>query len=136
RPIRVSDIPDGYLTIRSGLGEATPADLVIMPIQFEGEQLGVIEFASFHTFSMLHINFLERLVANIGITLNNIVANGRTEALLTESRRLTNDLQEQSNELQRANEELEEKARQLSEQNREIEIKNRDVETARIGLEE
>ncbi|CAM3226373.1 HAMP domain-containing protein [Stackebrandtia soli] len=136
RPIRVSDIPDGYLTIRSGLGEATPADLIILPIQFEGEQLGVIEFASFHRFSHLHISFLERLVANIGTTLNNIVANGRTEALLTESRRLTNDLQEQSNELQRANEELEEKARQLSEQNREIEIKNRDVETARIGLEE
>jgi signal transduction histidine kinase/HAMP domain-containing protein/CheY-like chemotaxis protein len=136
RNIRNSDIPEGYLTIRTGLGEATPADLVIMPIQFDGEQLGVIEFASFRTFSDLHMGFLEKLVDNIGTALNNIVANGRTEALLTESRRLTTELTQQSNELQRANDELEEQAKQLSERNREIEIKNRDVETARIGLEE
>ncbi|HIV57671.1 MAG TPA: HAMP domain-containing protein [Candidatus Stackebrandtia faecavium] len=136
RMIRLDDVPEGYLTIRTGLGEATPADLVIMPIQFDGEQLGVIEFASFRTFSPLHISFLERLVANIGTALNNIVANGRTEALLTESRRLTTELTQQSNELQRANDELEEQARELSDRNREIEIKNRDVETARIGLEE
>ncbi|MGH8794952.1 MAG: response regulator, partial [Stackebrandtia sp.] len=136
RSIRVADIPDGYLTIRTGLGEAPPADLMIMPIQFEGEQLGVVEFSSFHAFSPLHMSFLERLVTNIGIALNNIVANTRTEALLTDSRRMTNELTEQSNELQRANDELEEQARQLSERNREIEIKNRDVEMARIGLEE
>jgi signal transduction histidine kinase/HAMP domain-containing protein/ActR/RegA family two-component response regulator len=136
RPIRISDIPEGYLTIRSGLGEATPADLVIMPVQFEGQQLGVIEFASFRKFSPLHLAFLERLVANIGTALNNIVANGRTEVLLTESRRQTSELTQLSNELQRANDELEEQARQLENRNREIEIKNRDVETARIGLEE
>src|SRR5699024_3134182 len=45
RMIRLDDVPEGYLTIRTGLGEATPADLAIMPIQFDGEQLGVIEFA-------------------------------------------------------------------------------------------
>ena len=136
RMIRISDIPEGYLTIRSGLGEATPADLVIMPIQFDGQQLGVIEFASFRKFSQLHINFLERLVANIGTALNNIVANLQTAELLTESRRLTTELTQQSNELQSANDELEKQARELSDRNREIEIKNRDVETARIGLEE
>ncbi|ADD40763.1 HAMP domain-containing protein [Stackebrandtia nassauensis] len=136
RPIRISDIPDGYLTIRSGLGEATPVDLVIMPVQFEGQQLGVMEFASFRPFSPLHVSFLESLVANIGTALNNIVANGRTEVLLTESRRLTTELTQQSNELQRANDELEEQARQLENRNREIEIKNRDVENARLGLEE
>jgi len=136
RTIRVSDIPDGYLTIRSGLGEATPADVVVMPIQFEGEPLGVVEFASFHTFSPLHISFLERLATNIGTALNNIAANARQDALLTESRRMADEIRERSYELQRANDELEETARQLGAQNREIEIKNRDVENARIGLEE
>ncbi|GAA4915366.1 signal transduction histidine kinase [Stackebrandtia albiflava] len=134
--IRVTDIPDGYLTIRSGLGEATPADVVIMPIQFEGEPLGVVEFASFHKFSPLHISFLERLGTNIGTALNNIAANARQDALLTESRRMADEIRERSYELQRANDELEETARQLGAQNREIEIKNRDVENARIGLEE
>ena len=136
RTIRVRDIPDGYLTIKSGLGEATPADVVVMPIQFEREPLGVVEFASFHEFSALHISFLERLAVNIGTALNNIAANARQDALLTESRRMADEIRERSYELQRANEELEETARQLGTQNREIEIKSRDIENARIGLEE
>ena len=136
RRIRVRDIPDGYLTIKSGLGEATPADVVVMPILFEGEPLGVVEFASFHEFSPLHISFLERLAINIGTALNNIAANARQDVLLTESRRMADEIRERSYELQRANEELEETARQLGAQNREIEIKSRDIENARIGLEE
>ncbi|HVF19537.1 MAG TPA: HAMP domain-containing protein [Mycobacteriales bacterium] len=134
--IRVPHAPTGYLTIRSGLGEAPPADVVVLPVLFEEQALGVIELASFQPLSELHLSFLEQLVETIGVVLNTIMANVRTEELLSQSQRLTQELQVQSDELQRTNAELEEKAALLGEQNRNIEIKNREIEMARLGLEE
>ncbi|MEV4626518.1 HAMP domain-containing protein [Micromonospora sp. NPDC049523] len=135
RTIRVN-VPDGKLTVRSGLAATPPADLVVLPVLFEGEMLGVIEFASVAAFSELHLTFLERLVLTIGIAVNTIQANRRTEELLAQSQRLAHELQEQSAELQRTNAELEDKAQLLSEQKGNIETKNREIEMARIGLEE
>ncbi|WP_369916162.1 ATP-binding protein [Plantactinospora sp. KBS50] len=136
RTIRVRAVSDGRLTLRSGLAETPPADLVVLPVLFEGELLGVIEFAGVTTFSDLHLAFLERLVLTIGVAVNTIQANRRTEELLAQSQRLAHEMQEQSAELQRTNAELEDKAQLLSEQKANIETKNREIELARIGLEE
>jgi signal transduction histidine kinase/CheY-like chemotaxis protein/HAMP domain-containing protein len=136
RTIRVGTMPDSRLTLRSGLAETPPADLVVLPVLFEGELLGVIEFASVAAFNELHVAFLERLVLTIGIAVNTIQANRRTEQLLAQSQRLAHELQEQSAELQRTNAELEDKAQLLSEQKGNIETKNREIEMARMGLEE
>jgi signal transduction histidine kinase/HAMP domain-containing protein/ActR/RegA family two-component response regulator len=136
RTVRVRAAHDGILTMRSGLMSMPPNDLVVLPVLFEGEMLGVIEFASVATFSGLHLTFLERLVATIGVALNTIQANRRTEELLSQSQRLARELQDQSAELQRTNAELEDKAQLLSEQKANIETKNREIEMARLGLEE
>jgi signal transduction histidine kinase/HAMP domain-containing protein/CheY-like chemotaxis protein len=136
RTIRVQSAPEGYLAIRSGLGSAPPRDILVLPILFEGEPLGVIELGSFAVLSELHIAFLERLATNIGVALNTIMGNRRTEDLLSQSQRLAREMQEQSAELQRTNAELEEKAELLLEQKRNIEINNREIESARRGLEE
>jgi signal transduction histidine kinase/ActR/RegA family two-component response regulator/HAMP domain-containing protein len=136
RTIRVRATHDGILTMRSGLLAMPPNDLVVLPVLFEGEMLGVIEFASVAAFSGLHLTFLERLVAAIGVALNTIQANRRTEELLAQSQRLAREMQDQSAELQRTNAELEDKAQLLSEQKGNIETKNREIELARLGLEE
>ncbi len=136
RRIRVTPPADNRLAIRSGFADAPPADLVVLPVLFEGDLIGVIEFGSVTHFSDLHLSFLDRLVAAIGVSLNTILANRRTEELLTESQRLAMEMQQQSIELQRTNAELEEKATLLSEQNVNIESKNREIELARLGLEE
>ncbi|WP_203684853.1 ATP-binding protein, partial [Actinoplanes siamensis] len=136
RTIRVRATHDGILTMRSGLLATPPNDLVVLPVLFEGEMLGVIEFASVAAFSGLHLTFLERLVATIGVALNTIQANRRTEELLAQSQRLAREMQDQSAELQRTNAELEDKAKLLSEQKANIELKNREIELARLGLEE
>jgi len=136
RVIRVNSGPEASLTLRSGLLDTVPRDHVVLPVLYEGEVLGVIEFASVAAFSELHLAFLERLVLTIGIALNTIQANRRTEELLSQSQRLAHELQEQSAELQRTNAELEDKARLLSEQKGNIETKNREIEMARLGLEE
>src|SRR6266542_2170358 len=136
RTNRVSAAPAHRLTVRSGLAASPPADLVVLPVLFEGEPLGVIEFASVANFSDLHLAFLDRLVVTIGDALKTILANRRTEELLAQSQRLALELQDQSAELQRTNAELEEKATLLSEQKANIEMQNREIEMARLGLEE
>jgi len=113
RSRRVREVPSDYLPVRGGLGEAAPADVVVLPVLFEEQVLGVIELASFSSFSDVHTDFLEQLVESIGVVLNTIIANARTEALLEQSQGLAQELQAQSVTLQSTNAELEEKAEQL-----------------------
>ncbi|MEU0743010.1 HAMP domain-containing protein [Streptomyces sp. NPDC006134] len=142
RTITVDELPPGYVTISSGLGEVVPTALVVLPIVVEGQVLGVIELASVTPFTQIHQDFLAQLMETVGVNLNTIVANARTDELLAESQRLTSELQARSTELQvqqeelqRSNAELEEKASLLAAQNRDIEAKNLQIEQARQELE-
>jgi signal transduction histidine kinase/HAMP domain-containing protein/CheY-like chemotaxis protein len=143
RSIVVADLPEGYVKISSGLGEAPPANLAVLPILFEDQVLGVIELASFTAFTPVQTDFLEQLTETLGVNFNTIIANARTDALLGESQRLASELQarseelqEQQVELQRSNAELEDKAALLAAQNRDIETKNAEIERARQEIEE
>jgi signal transduction histidine kinase/HAMP domain-containing protein/CheY-like chemotaxis protein len=143
RSIVITNLPEGYVKISSGLGEAPPANLAVLPILFEDQVLGVIELASFNSFSPVQTDFLEQLTETLGVNFNTIIANARTDALLEESQRLTTELQARSEELQdqqvelqRSNAELEDKAALLAAQNRDIETKNAEIEQARQEIEE
>ena len=136
RSIVVADLPEGYVKISSGLGEASPANLAVLPILFEDQVLGVIELASFTMFTPVQTDFLEQFTEMLGVNVNTIVANARTDALLKESQRLTGELQAQQDELQRSNADLEDKAEQLARQNSDIETKNAEIEQARQEIEE
>jgi CheY-like chemotaxis protein/signal transduction histidine kinase/HAMP domain-containing protein len=162
--ILITGVPNDYIKINSGLGDAAPLNIVVLPVLFEGQVKAVIELASFHPFNEIHLAFLDQLTESIGIVLNTIEANMRTESLLAQSQSLTQELQaqqqeltetnrrleqqakslqaseellkRQQEELQQTNEELEEKARLLSEQKAEVEQKNREIGFARKAIEE
>jgi CheY-like chemotaxis protein/signal transduction histidine kinase/HAMP domain-containing protein len=162
--ILISNAPDDYVHINSGLGEAKPMNIIVLPIVFEGSVLAVMELASFSRFTETYQSLLDQLTESIGVVLNTIQANMRTEELLTQSQSLAEELQaqqeeltetnkrleqqakslqaseellkQQQEELQQTNEELEEKARLLTAQNEEVEQKNREVEQAKRQLEE
>jgi signal transduction histidine kinase/HAMP domain-containing protein/CheY-like chemotaxis protein len=143
RPVVVRDVPAEYVKISSGLGEAGPAHLAVLPILFEDQVLGVVELASFSEFSSVETAFLSQVAETIGVNVNTIIANSRTDALLSESQRLTaelqarsEELQAQQEELQRSNAELGDKAALLAAQNRDIETKNAEIEQARQEIEE
>ncbi len=127
--IIITNVPSEYIKISSGLGEAKPLSLIILPVLFENKVKAVIELASFETFSEIHFDFLEQLTESIGIVLNTIETNTRTEGLLTQSQSL-------ADELRRTNEELQDKAQLLAKQKEEVEAKNNEVEEARRSLEE
>jgi HAMP domain-containing protein/signal transduction histidine kinase/DNA-binding response OmpR family regulator len=134
--ILLTDVPTDYTTIHSSLGEAVPANIVVLPVLFEGETKAVIELASLRPFTQTHLTFLEQLTQSIGVVLNTIEATMRTENLLEQSQQLTIELQTRQAELQQTNQELASKAKQLAEQNVEVERKNKEVEQARRALEE
>jgi len=134
--ILLANVPTDYVQITSGLGEAKPLNIMVLPIVFEGDVKAVMELASFNRFSPTHETFLDQLTESIGIVLNTIEANMRTEDLLKQSQSLARELQSQQEELQQTNAELEDKAKLLAEQNVEVERKNKEVEQARQALEE
>ncbi|WP_086022083.1 HAMP domain-containing protein [Streptomyces hokutonensis] len=143
RTILVENAPSGYLKISSGLGEAPPAQVIVLPVLFEGKVLGVIELASFTPFTHIQKDFLNQIAEMIATSVNTISVNTKTELLLKQSQELTEQLQERSAELenrqkalQSSNAELEEKAELLAQQNRDIEVKNTEIEEARQVLEE
>ncbi|MFC1459798.1 response regulator [Microvirga arabica] len=162
--ILLTNAPNDYIKIGSALGEAAPLNIIVLPVLFEQEVKAVIELASFNRFSETHQSFLDQLTESIGIVLNTIAANMRTEGLLKQSQLLTTELQSQQEELrntndrleqqaatlrqseellrqqqevlQKTNEELEDKARLLEIQKREVETKNQEVSIAKTALEE
>ena len=136
KAILVTDVPSDYVRISSSLGEASPLNIVVVPITFEGEIKGVLELASFQRFNAVQIAFLEQLVESLGIVVATIEATMKTDELLRKSQSMAEELQSKQEELQNTNEELEEKARQLTTQKTEVERKNRDVEVAKQELEE
>ncbi|MFJ7631641.1 HAMP domain-containing protein [Streptomyces sp. NPDC097595] len=143
RTIQVDNVPPGYLKISSGLGEAPPAHVIVLPVLFEGKVLGVIELASFQPFTHIQRDFLNQLAEMIATSVNTISVNTTTEKLLEQSQELTEQLRDRSQELenrqkalQASNAELEEKAELLARQNRDIEVKNTEIEEARQVLEE
>ncbi|WP_406091871.1 HAMP domain-containing protein [Streptomyces sp. NBC_01013] len=143
RTIQVDNVPPGYLKISSGLGEAPPAHVIVLPVLFEGKVLGVIELASFQPFTHIQRDFLNQLAEMIATSVNTISVNTTTEKLLEQSQELTEQLRDRSQELenrqkalQASNAELEEKAELLAQQNRDIEVKNTEIEEARQVLEE
>jgi HAMP domain-containing protein/signal transduction histidine kinase/DNA-binding response OmpR family regulator len=162
--ILLTNVPKDYVQISSGLGEATPLNIIVLPALFEGDVKAVIELATFGEFNETQQAFLDQLMESIGIVLSTIAANMRTEGLLKQSQLLTSELQAQQEELtktndrleqqaaslrqseellrtkqeelQQTNAELEDKAQLLSDQNTQVEAKNREVEQAKLALED
>ncbi|WP_229837080.1 HAMP domain-containing protein, partial [Dactylosporangium sucinum] len=130
KTITMSGAPPDYVKISSSLGSADPVNVIVLPVLFEGQVLGVIELSSVHEFTGVHHDLLEQLKEAIGVNINTIRAASRTEGLLIESQRLAQELRAQQEELRRSNTELAEKAELLARQNRDIEAKNVKLEEA------
>jgi HAMP domain-containing protein/signal transduction histidine kinase/DNA-binding response OmpR family regulator len=136
RKVLLTNVPSAAFRIASGLSEHTAMDVLVLPVIFEGQVRGVLELASLERFNPAHEAFLDQLTESIGIVINTIEANSRTEDLLKQSQSLAEELGSRQKELQQTNQELQDKARLLAHQNQEVERKNTEVEQARQALEE
>ncbi|MCD1258612.1 response regulator [Paenibacillus athensensis] len=136
RQLLLDDVPEDFIRIRSGLGEALPRHLLFVPVTYEGRVVGVLETASFQPFPVSGLLLLEEINVLFGVALNSAWAYMQNQRLLSESQAITEELQAQSEELQLQQEELSALNEQLEEQYRNTEIKNRELELARSDLED
>ncbi|MBE9563300.1 MAG: GAF domain-containing protein, partial [Proteobacteria bacterium] len=80
--ILVTDIPENYINIQSGTGEAVPKNILVMPFMYENSVKGAIEIGSFHEFTAIQLELLEQVMPNIGITMNTAESRMKMQALL------------------------------------------------------
>jgi signal transduction histidine kinase/HAMP domain-containing protein/ActR/RegA family two-component response regulator len=134
--ILLTNVPADYIQISSGLGEAPPLNIIVLPIIFEGSVLAVIELASFEAFSGTHQSLLDQLTESIGLVLNTVEATSVTEKLLVQAQSQAQELQSRQEQLSHSNAELAEQATLLAGKNSEVESKYQEVEEAKRLVEE
>ncbi|BAZ02599.1 multi-sensor hybrid histidine kinase [Tolypothrix tenuis PCC 7101] len=141
--ILLTQVPNDYIRISSGLGEAPPLNIIVLPVLFEDQVVAVIELASFQTFNQLHLTFLEQVTTVIGVVLNAIKSDMLTQELLQQSQDLTEELQHQQSELKLSNQRLQEQAQELEEsqlllkqQQEELQQSNEELQQLNEELEE
>ncbi|WP_428911885.1 response regulator [Niallia sp. Krafla_26] len=142
-PIILTDVPSDYVQVSSGLGEATPLNLYVLPIIFEGDVKAVLEIASFKPFNETQQSFLEELMHDAGIIIESVMGRIQLANLLEESQMLMEEIQAQSEELQSqqeelraTNEELEEQTSALRQSEETLRIQQEELEQTNVELEE
>lgn len=159
KTIHLTSVPDDYVHIESGLGQAAPMEIIATPFFFENEIKGIVELGTFESFAQSEVKFLEKVATDLGISVNTAQSRARMRDLLEQTQRQAEalkkgqeelksanayleeqtsalkqseaQLQNQQEELQQTNEELEERTEALEIQRDEIKRKNLELERAR-----
>nr|WKN40338.1 CHASE3 domain-containing protein [Tunicatimonas sp. TK19036] len=143
KTIRLKQIPENYVRITSGLGEATPGFLVIVPLKFNEEVLGVLEIASFHELASFEVDFLEQIGEIVASSVSIVRTNERTQELLAQAKEQTEEMRAQEEEMRQNMEEMqatqeqhERLQQELQENEKVLESKLEELEKARQQTEQ
>ena len=136
KTIVFTEVPDDYIKINSGLGNATPKNLIIMPLVQDGVLKGVMEIGSVKSFANLDIEFLNMIAENIAIVINAALSRTKLKELLEETQRQAEELEAQQEELKQSNEELTEKTQLLEKSEAELKAQQEELQQSNEELEE
>jgi PAS domain S-box-containing protein len=118
--LNIQEVPEEYIQITSGLGEARPRNILIVPLANDNIVIGAIELASFEPFSPLEIEFVESLSKIITTTIASVRNNLRTKTLLRDSQELTERLRAQEEEMRQNVEELQATQEEMQRNQKEV----------------
>lgn len=131
----ISDVPDDYITIASGLGQTPPRNIVVLPFLFEGRVRGVIELGTLDEFSDLQMELLGQVAEGIAIAVNAARSRQQVGEMLEKTQEQTEELQTQQEELKTSNEELEEQTKQLQASEEELRTQQEELRVTNEELE-
>ncbi len=118
--IYITDIPQSYIRITSGLGDANPTSILIMPLKVNDQFFGVVELASFSKLADYEIEFVKKVAESIASTVSTVKVNERTQRLLAESQQMTEEMRSQEEEMRQNMEELQATQEEMKRQEAEI----------------
>lgn len=134
--IVISDVPDDYIKITSGLGEAVPRNIIVMPFLREDKVKGVLELGAFREFKDIQMDFLNHAVEGIAVAIDSCESYTRTQALLEATQKQAEELQAQQDKLQKTNQELEEQTVALKESEEKLKNQHEELQNMNEELEE
>lgn len=120
--IYITDVPENYITIKSGLGDAAPKCILLVPIRHNNTITGVLELATFYPFKEHEVAFVEKIGENLGNTLSTIFINEKTKVLLSESQSKGEQLSAQEEEMRQNMEELMATQEEMERKSSELEV--------------
>ncbi|MGC4013731.1 MAG: response regulator [Luteolibacter sp.] len=133
---RIEDVPEGYLTVGSGLGKGRPRHLLILPAAAENQVNAVIELGFLHPLDDRKQAFLQQISEMVAVAVKSAVYRENLQELLVETQQQAEELQAHGEELRVANEQLEEQSRALRESQSRLEQQQAEMEQTNSQLEE
>lgn len=134
--IELTSIPENYIKIESGLGSTSPKVIITVPLVYEGEVKGVLEFALIRELTDEQRGFLEDALESVAIGINSAQYRTRVNQLLEKTTRQSEAMKEQQEELRSVNDELESRARVLEESQEELKAQSEEMQKSNAELEE
>jgi signal transduction histidine kinase/CheY-like chemotaxis protein/CHASE3 domain sensor protein len=132
----VEDLPPDYLNVSSSLGRSAPVYLLLLPLIYNGDTIGIIELGKRERPLPRELEFLENNVNAISISLNTAINYEKIQDLLEETQAQSEELQAQHNELENINAELEAQTEKLQASEEELKVQQEELLQANTELEE
>jgi len=136
KTISITNVPDDYIVINSGLGESVPDNIIVTPCVYHGDVKCVIELGSFGALTEIQMQFLEQISEIIAISINSNEARAKMSEMLEVQIKQTEELQLQQEEMRAINEELEEQTRALQESEKHLQQQQEELRSSNVELEE